>query len=182
MLLLRSGWHAAFQLFKPIQHHVDLRGRLGLLGAFEHQETLAVRGQVVVGQRSWSGHVSSLEEHSGFAGRNGMGRARLYRGPSWGGENNAAQDVIEDGQDQREAERANLLGLGRALRLHGRPTLPHQPAVLLVVAQRFRTISAPDGSFPGRLLSAIALGEPAAYLDFQEASIPWVWGDRHGRA
>jgi hypothetical protein len=40
---LRPGRHAALQLFKPVQHDIDLRwGRL-LLAGLEHQEALAVR-------------------------------------------------------------------------------------------------------------------------------------------
>lgn len=37
------------QLFEPVQHHVDLRGSLGLLlVSLEHQKALAIRGDVVV--------------------------------------------------------------------------------------------------------------------------------------
>jgi hypothetical protein len=37
------GRHAALQLFKPVQHDVDLCWcRLFLLGGLEHQEALAV--------------------------------------------------------------------------------------------------------------------------------------------
>jgi len=37
-----------FQLFKPVQHDIDLRGRLRLLVGLEHQKPLAIRGNVIV--------------------------------------------------------------------------------------------------------------------------------------
>src|ERR1700684_3049060 len=65
---LRAGRHAPLQLFKPVQHNIDLRRRrLLLLGGLEHQEALAVSRDVVVGDWDWSRFVPSLKEHPGRA-------------------------------------------------------------------------------------------------------------------
>src|ERR1700674_1122839 len=61
---LRPGRHAALQLFKPVQHDVDLRRRrLRLLACLEHQEALAIWRDVVVGGWDWGRFVPSLAEH-----------------------------------------------------------------------------------------------------------------------
>src|SRR5437899_449705 len=66
--LLRPCWYAALQLFKPVQHDVDLRWRrLRLFDRLEHQEALAIGGHVVIGECYGRRLVLSLKEHSGFA-------------------------------------------------------------------------------------------------------------------
>src|SRR6266851_7635676 len=65
---LRPCWHAALQLFNPVQHDVDLRVcRLRLLDGLDHQEALAIEAYVVVGDWDWRRFVRSLEEHPGRA-------------------------------------------------------------------------------------------------------------------
>src|ERR1700674_3811652 len=70
---LRPGRHAALQLFKPVQHDVDLRRRrLRLLACLEHQEALAIGRHVVVAGRCRNWRVRSLKEH-----------LRLANGETW---------------------------------------------------------------------------------------------------
>jgi hypothetical protein len=61
---LRSGGHAALQLFKPVLHDVDLRRRGSLLGVLDHQKPLAIRGHIIGRARQGpvGRHVRPLEE------------------------------------------------------------------------------------------------------------------------
>src|ERR1700680_3476382 len=62
------GRNFLLQIFKPVQHDVDLcRGRLLLPDGLDHQETLAVRRYVVVGDSEHGRQVVSLKEHPGLA-------------------------------------------------------------------------------------------------------------------
>src|SRR5712691_4949169 len=70
-LIMRSfsGRHAALQLFKPVQHDVDLRRRRTLLVPLDHQKSLVVWADVVV-RRKWAVClVMPFEQHPGLACR-----------------------------------------------------------------------------------------------------------------
>src|SRR5215831_13319763 len=67
--LVFSPWDATLQLFKPVEHNVDLRRAL-LLGfsRFYHQETPAVARHVEVWACRRRREESSLKQYVGFAG------------------------------------------------------------------------------------------------------------------
>src|SRR6516162_1343720 len=75
-----SRWHEALQLFGPVQHDVDLRRRgLVFYDWLEHQEPLAIRGDVVVRPRepTLSGLVVPFEELARFRRREVRLRANV---------------------------------------------------------------------------------------------------------
>src|ERR1700676_3809162 len=67
-----SRRHAALQLFKPVQHYVDLRRRrLRLFDGLDHQESLPISRHVISSAHltSLDRKILSLEECLGFSGR-----------------------------------------------------------------------------------------------------------------
>ena len=64
-----SGWHAALQLFKPVEYDIDLRRcRVPLRAGLEHQEALAAT------RRSWG----TLPERAGTVLSDSNPGNRLY--------------------------------------------------------------------------------------------------------
>src|SRR5438270_872408 len=70
-----SGWHAALQFLEPVLHPHDLGQGSGLFAGFDHQKTLAIGRDIIVGRGNLRWHVGSLEQHFGFADR----KARVNR-------------------------------------------------------------------------------------------------------
>src|SRR5580700_132452 len=67
------------QLFKPVQHHIDLRRRrLPLLAGLEHQEALPVGSHVVVRERCRGRLERSFKEHLRFTHRKGWLRHHAH--------------------------------------------------------------------------------------------------------